>query len=125
MVRSAMMGRPAIIEAWLEDQHRGQAESYLKRGRSFARFATDQLKRNWVNEFHEWVRNANHPLQSMKDIEAELTMRGEFAPCDKVEADWEAMRGRRRTERRKLQRQVTRITTMPLAPADQNPSSWP
>ena len=110
------MGRPAIVEAWLEDQLRSQTESYSKRGRAFASASIDELKQNWIKEFRGWMRDSSHPLQAMKDIEVELTMRGEIVPYDKVEPEWNALRERHRTERRRWRERSPVITTFPLAP---------
>jgi len=54
----------------------------------------------------------------MKDIEVELTMRGEVVPYDKVEPEWNALQQRHRAERRRWRERSERssvITTFPLA----------
>jgi hypothetical protein len=99
-VERSVMGWPAIVDSWLADQQRLQTESYIKRGRTLAAISTHELKWKWIKEFRVWAQSAGRPHLPMNDIQAELTIRGEASPFDKVEAEWQAQRERSRAEQR-------------------------
>jgi len=110
------MGWPDLVDGWLDDQRRRQTESYIKRGRPLALASTEELMRGWIQEFRVWTQDPGHRQQAMTDFEVELTIRGEGAPCDKVDTEWKALRERSVAERRTRRRQdLVNFTTIPLA----------
>ena len=110
------MGWPDVVERWLADQLRGQTESYIKRGRPLAPASTEELMQGWIEEFRVWTQNPGHRQQAMTDFEVELTIRGEAAPCDRVDTELKALRERSLAERRaRRRRDLVNFTSIPLA----------
>ena len=111
------MGWPAVVEGWLVNQGKSQTESYIRRGRPLATVSTDQLMQAWIKEFRVWTQKPTHRHQAMTDVEVELTIRGEAAPLDEVETEWENLRERSLAEWRARRREGFKsFTTIPIVP---------
>lgn len=78
--------------AWIENKPLEQAQAYVRRGRRYAHLSTDEIKERWVTAFRRMVGNVRDTsLQSEpNDLEAELTLRQEQPPFDRVRQEMDA-----------------------------------
>lgn len=75
-----------LTQAWIENKPLEQAQAYARRGRRYAEIPTDEVKERWVVAFRRMVANVRDPSlqREPNDLEAELTLRQEQPPFDRV-----------------------------------------
>ena len=78
--------------AWIENKPLEQAQAYARRGRRYADLPTDELKERWVAAFRRMVDDVRDTSlqREPNDLEAELTLRQEQPPFERVRKEMDA-----------------------------------
>ena len=81
-----------LTQAWIENKPLEQAQAYARRGRRYESLATDEVKERWVSATKRMIADVRDTsLQhEPNDLEAELTLRQEQPPFERVRAEMEA-----------------------------------
>jgi hypothetical protein len=81
-----------LTRAWIENKPLEQAQSYARRGRRYAELSTEELKERWVVAFRRMVADVRDTSlqKEPNDLEAELTLRQEQPPFERVRKEMDA-----------------------------------
>jgi len=81
-----------VTRAWIENKPLEQAQAYARRGRRYENLATDDVKERWVVAFKRMVGDVRDASlqREPNDLEAELTLRQERPPFERVRAEMDA-----------------------------------
>lgn len=81
-----------LTRAWIENKPLERAQAYARRGRRYEHLATDEVKERWVVAFKRMVAEIRDTsLQhEPNDLEAELTLRQEQPPFERVREEMDA-----------------------------------
>jgi hypothetical protein len=84
-----------IARAFLGNEQLKKTEAYVKRGRRFEKIGTPELKERWIAAMKRWAEaTSKRTLEDADerterdDIDAELLLRREEPPLDRVEKEW-------------------------------------
>lgn len=78
-----------LWEASLASLEMDEAANYVGRGRSFAALSREDLDDAWANAFKTWIasRSGGPKLDAVKDLSAELHLRGLARPLERVKPE--------------------------------------
>jgi hypothetical protein len=81
-----------VTRAWIENKPFEQAQAYARRGRRYESLATDEVKERWVVAFKRMVGDVRDTSlqREPNDLEAELTLRQEQPPFERVREEMDA-----------------------------------
>ncbi len=81
-----------LTRAWIENKPLEQAQAYVRRGRRYADLSTDEVKERWVTAFRRMVADVRDTSlqREPNDLEAELTLRQEQPPFERVRQEMDA-----------------------------------
>jgi hypothetical protein len=81
-----------LTRAWIENKPFEQAQAYARRGRRYEGLTTDEVKERWVAAVKRMIANVRDTsLQGEpNDLEAELTLRQEQPPFERVREEMDA-----------------------------------
>jgi len=78
----------AIVNAFLQHKSTEKMQDYLARGRRFAEFDVERLKKDWIIAVRSWFAHKHRTKERMMDdLAAELRLRGLEPPYDAVEQE--------------------------------------
>jgi hypothetical protein len=82
------------IVAYLQSQRLDETARYVRRGRLLVGLDDEELRRQWVLLFKQWIAEygSDHDHQERDDIESELQLRGLVPPFDRVTDELAVMR---------------------------------
>ena len=81
-----------LTRAWIENKPFEQAQAYARRGRRYQNLATDEVKERWVAAFKRMIAEIRDTTLQREpdDLEAELTLRQERPPFERVREEMDA-----------------------------------
>ncbi|HTP84554.1 MAG TPA: hypothetical protein VMQ11_16505 [Alphaproteobacteria bacterium] len=81
-----------LTRAWIENKPFEQAQLYARRGRRYEALPTDEVKERWVVAFKRMVGNVRDASlqRDPTDLEAELILRQEQPPFERVHEEMDA-----------------------------------
>jgi hypothetical protein len=81
-----------LTRAWIANKPFEQAQAYARRGRHYETLTTDEVKERWVSAIKRMIANVRDASlqREPNDLEAELTLRQEQPPFERVRQEMEA-----------------------------------
>ena len=81
-----------LTRAWIANKPFEQAQAYARRGRRYEGLTTDEVKERWVSAIKRMIANVRDASlqREPNDLEAELTLRQEQPPFERVRDEMEA-----------------------------------
>lgn len=80
------------VESFLAHESMNETARYLARGRRYEAWTNADVQDRWVMAFKTWFADTSGSSDEVDDLAAELRLRGEEPPVDRISEETEIMR---------------------------------